>query len=93
MSSSRRAASHLFQATTFANGRPAKRRDEPGDAQLLQDFQRHVQRWPKQARRVQLAGVKPGLREPTRNPSTPRNLSLVDARASAATTSATFHWP
>ena len=74
MSRSRRAASHLFQATTFANGRPAKRR-EPGDAQLLQDFQRHVQRWPGPVWRVQLAGVKPGLREPARNPSTPRNLS------------------
>ena len=93
MSRSRRAASHLFQATTFANGRPAKRRDEPGDAQLLHDFQLHVQRWPGPVKRVQLAGVKPGLREPTRNLSTSRNLSLVDARASAATPSATIHWP
>ena len=59
--------------------RPAKRRDEPGDAQLLQDFQRHVQRWPGPVWRVQLAGVKPGLREPARNASTPLNQSLVDA--------------
>ena len=67
-------ASPRFYTITFANGRPAKRR-EPGDAQLLQDFQRHVQRWPGPVWRVQLAGVKPGLREPARNPSTPRNLS------------------
>ena len=69
-------ASHPdFYTTTFTNGRPAKRRDEPGDAQLLQDFQRHVQRWPRPVKRVQLAGEKPGLREPARNPSTPLNLS------------------
>jgi len=59
--------------------RPAKRRDEPGDAQLLQDFQPHVQRWPGPVWRAQLAGVKPGLREPARNASTPLNQSLVDA--------------
>ena len=69
----------VFYTTTFANCRPAKRRDEPGDAQLLQDFQRHVQRWPGPVWRAQLAGVKPGLREPARNASTPLNQSLVDA--------------
>ena len=65
----------VFYTITFASGRPAKRRDEPGEAQLLQDFQRHVQRWPRPVKRVQLAGEKPGLREPARNPSTPLNLS------------------
>ena len=49
--------------------------DEPGDAQLLQDFQLHVQRWPGPVKRVKLAGEKPSLREPARNPSTPLNLS------------------
>ena len=57
------AAPSVFYTITFASGRPAKRRDEPGDAQLLQDFQRHVQRWRGPVWRVQLAGVKPGLRE------------------------------
>ena len=60
--------------------RPAKRRDEPGDAQLLQDFQRHVQRWPGPVKRVKLAGEKPSLREPARNPSTPRNQRASSTR-------------
>ena len=93
MSGCRCAASPHFHTITSASGRPAKRRDEPGDAQLMQDFQPHVQRWPRPVKRVQLAREKPGLREPARNPSTPLNLSFVDARDSAATTSDTVHWP
>ena len=74
-------ASHPdFYTTTFTNGRPAKRRDEPGDAQLLQDFQRHVQRWPRPVKRVQLAGEKPGHAD---RPATRRHRGTREPRRRA----------